>query len=111
MARGEAQSGMNLFSSSQAITTGITKIGNSTAEWTVATTNGKMTPASIAEEICGGIFATSLPSAGHRPVKRISKEETKKAPTAVSKLKPKAPLEARNAAPGVDQTMLTGILR
>ncbi len=57
-----------------------------------------------------GIDATALPRAGHRPVSKSNKPETRKAPTAVENGNPIAPDEISKAAPGVLQTTLIGIL-
>ena len=110
IAIGEAHSGSSRFSKSQIKITGIINTGKSTPECTVAATKGKITPANMAADIWGGILATSLLRAGHAPVRTTSKLLTINAPTAVSKSTPSPELVARNAAPGVDQTMLTGIL-
>jgi hypothetical protein len=68
-----------------------------------------MTPASMAAEICVGIFLTRAPSAGHSPVIKTKTLATMKAPTASSNLSPSPALAAKNAAPGVLQTTLIGI--
>jgi hypothetical protein len=70
----------------------------------------KMTPASIALAMAGGIELTSRPSCGQKAVSESNNPHTKNAPTAVSNFKPRADAEASRAAPGVDHTIEIGIL-
>jgi hypothetical protein len=67
-------------------------------------------PASIADAIAEGIRCTNLASAGQKPVMVSKTPDRKKPPTACSNSSPKPAEAAKNAAPGVDQTIEIGIL-
>ena len=66
------------------------------------------TPASRALAMGLGIFPTQRPSAGIRPVIRISTPQVMSAPNVSSKPPGKVAEEAKKAAPGVDQAMAEG---
>ncbi len=84
--------------------------GNAGSDLNGATQKLKITPANMALAIGFGIENTSRASAGQSPVRATSSATKEKAPTTSENLKPRPPEAIISAAPGVDHTMLSGIL-
>ena len=106
---GTAQRGTNRVASSQPTRIGATAHGSAASPWTGARQSVSTTPASIACASAVGIAATRRPSAGQRPVIRISTPTSRKAPTAADQPPATAPVVANMAAPGVDQARIRGV--
>ena len=84
--------------------------GNSTIASNGARHRGRSTPASIALASGTGIEVTIFPSCFQHPARTMRVAVTRKAPTTTGNPPSGADSVARNAAPGVDQAALMGIL-
>jgi hypothetical protein len=111
IATGDAQSGANQYRISQTAITGNTNMGYSALAAKGATQKLKITPANIALAIDLGIAETTSPSFGHRPVSANNRPQSKMPPMALLKPMPLSEEPASRAAPGVDQTTDSGILK
>ena len=110
IAAGAAQIGANLYKANQTNNAGRITQGCAEIETNGLTQNEKITPANIDDAIGLGIDETNRPRAGHKPVRVNKAPETINDPTATGKPRFKVPAATSMAAPGVDQTIDTGIL-
>ncbi|GAA8849432.1 hypothetical protein DUHN55_29840 [Helicobacter pylori] len=107
-ASGEAHRGASRRASTHTRTTGSTAHGLAAMPVTGPRHSCMTMPASIACATEAGIRVMSDPRAGTSPVARTRTPVTTKAPTAAGQPPSTVPVEASNAAPGVDHATVMG---